>query len=996
MSGFADNVASRPTHAAVVEAGRVTTYAQLDADADRLAGALVAAGVEAGGRMAVMLANSTAFVASLAASAKLGASCLTLNWHLRSDEVAWILDDSGAAALVSDRALGPQVESVTTGRSVPVLWADALPGDGGAAGTAPVAARPDRFPDRFPYRFPAPWSVLYTSGTSGRPKGVVHGAMADPEVIAMVQGALADMWGYGPDDVHLVAGPMYHAGPAGYANSTLFVGGTVVLMGGWEAREFLRLVEAHRVTTTFLTPAHFIRLLEVPDDERARYDLSSLRHVIHAGAPCPVGVKRRIIAALPAAEVWELYGMSEGGATRVSGADWLEHPGTVGRPWPGVEIRILDPATLAPVAAGQEGLVYVRPAHGRFEYHNDPDKTAATWLDDAFTVGDVGRLDDGGYLYLTDRLSDLVIRSGVNIYPRMVEEALHTHPAVVDCAVFGVPDERDGEVPVAVVEVRQAATPDELARWCRDRLDPYSCPVRIDLVDTLPRDPERQGAQAAAARGGVGRGRAEDLTMADDAPTDADVQPDVQPDDGLGPDAWLRVADDGEATLVGGWSATSGRAHFPPAPLCPYSGADDVERLDLPRRGTLWAWTAVTTAPPGYEGPVPFGFGIVELEAVGLRLVTRLTVADIGALWFGQPARLVAEELPTGAAGVGLRPGPRGEGRGIVSTGVEIVGVGLHRFGRFGDTTATELGVRAVRRALGDAGWSIGEARARVGATFCATAYGGVAAGHRVLGALALTGMPIIDVEAGCASGGAALALAATALRSGQHDAVLVVGVEKMPKGIIRSSFFEPWREQAGLAATPAYFALRAQRLLREHGLTVDDLAALVVKNRGVGGAQPRRHVPHRRHRRGGAGLADGVRPPAPVDAVLTQRGGGGDGAAPLRRGRPAGRRRVAQPPARQRARRVDPPGRHRRHRDNAPHRAGRDRRLRDRRDRPHRSRRGGVPGHRCRPRAAVVDRAGLVRAGRAAGPAAGRGGRPGRDPVGSGHQPVGRAALQR
>ncbi len=172
--------------------------------------------------------------------------------------------------------------------------------------------------------------------------------------------------------------------------------------------------------------------------------------------------------------------------------------------------------------------------------------------------------------------------------------------------------------------------------------------------------------------------------------------------------------------------------------------------------------------------------------------------------------------------------------------GVEIVGVGLHPFGRFAELTATDLGVAATRAALADAGWGHpAEARGQIDAAFCATAYGGVAAGHRVLGSLALTGIPIMDVEAGCASGGAALALAASAIRSGQHDCVLVVGLEKMPKGIIRSSFFAPWQEQAGLAATPAFFALRAQRLLREQGLTPDDLADLVVKNRGWGAHNP-------------------------------------------------------------------------------------------------------------------------------------------------------------
>ena len=172
-------------------------------------------------------------------------------------------------------------------------------------------------------------------------------------------------------------------------------------------------------------------------------------------------------------------------------------------------------------------------------------------------------------------------------------------------------------------------------------------------------------------------------------------------------------------------------------------------------------------------------------------------------------------------------------------TGVEIVGVGLHPFGRFEDATATSMGVTALRSALDDAGWSVADARAKVGAAFCASAYGGVAAGHRVLGGLALTGMPIVDVEAGCASGGAALSLAASAIRSGEHDAVIVVGIEKMPKGIIRSSFFAPWQEQAGLAATPAYFALRAQRTMADHGLAKDDLAALVVKNRAWGEHNP-------------------------------------------------------------------------------------------------------------------------------------------------------------
>jgi long-chain acyl-CoA synthetase len=238
-----------------------------------------------------------------------------------------------------------------------------------------------------------------------------------------------------------------------------------------------------------MVPAHFIRILEVPADERARRDHSSLRLIVHAGAPCPVPVKRRIIEALAPCEIAELYGMSEGGATRISMAEWLERPGSVGTPWPGVEVRILDEDGQA-AAAGVTGVVYVRPPGGvGFRYHDDPDKTAAAWRDDAFTVGDVGHLDTDGYLFLTDRAADMVIRGGVNVYPREVEEVLHAHPAVVDCAVFGVPDDRLGEQLHAVVEVRERVTPDELREHCRDRLADFKVPAAVELVDELPRQP---------------------------------------------------------------------------------------------------------------------------------------------------------------------------------------------------------------------------------------------------------------------------------------------------------------------------------------------------------------------------------------------------------------------------------------------------------------------------------------------------------------------------
>jgi len=479
LKGYPSNPEERPDQVAVIEGDRALSHRQLDERSSRLAHVLRELGVDEGRRLGIMLPNRCEFMESTAASAKLAAASLTLNAHLRPDELAWILDDSGVAALVADEELRAELEPLTVGRDLPVLWV-------GGDYAERLASAPA---SRLPYVWPTSWPVIYTSGTSGRPKGVVHGAMAAPEIMEMAQDNLSAMWGYRADDVHIVAGPLYHAGPAGYANTTLYVGGTVVLMPRWDAAEFLRLVERHRATTTFLTPAHFIRLLELADEVWARYDRSSLRHVLHAGAPCPRAVKERIIAAFPAAEIWELYGMSEGGATKVSPTEWEERPGTVGRPWPGVQVHVRDPESGAERPPGEDGLIWVTPAHGRFEYHNDPVKTANAWSDGAFTVGDIGHLDLDGWLFLTDRQSDMIIRAGVNVYPRQIEEVLHRHPAVVDCAVFGVPHDRDGEHPVAVVEARTAVEAEELERWCRERLDPYKVPSRIALIAELPRDP---------------------------------------------------------------------------------------------------------------------------------------------------------------------------------------------------------------------------------------------------------------------------------------------------------------------------------------------------------------------------------------------------------------------------------------------------------------------------------------------------------------------------
>jgi len=447
-----------PGKVAFVEGERTLTYGELETRTDAIARALAARGVGPDDRIAIMLPNSVAFFEVWAAAAKLGAAVVLVNTHLKADEVRYILDDSGAQVLVDDLA---DVEAMA-----------GSPGPAVELRPLVVLAPP----------------VFYTSGTTGRPKGVVHGTFDGERAMLAQQGQVA-LWGWQPDDVYILAGPAYHAGPGGFVMSALFVGATTVVMPRWDAREFLRLVDSHRVTLSFMTPAHFIRVLEVPDAERARFDTSSLRLVVHGAAPCPVEVKRRIMDALPSAAIWELYGASEGGATRIAPEEWRARPGSVGRPWPGVEIRILDELGNV-VPQGQPGIVYIRPAGGaRFHYHDDPGKTAQAWRDDAFTVGDIGYVDDGGYLYLTDRVSDMVIRGGVNIYPREIEEVLHTHPAVVDCAVFGVPDDRYGEQLHAVVEVRSPVAAEALQAHVRERLADYKVPATVEFVDELPRNP---------------------------------------------------------------------------------------------------------------------------------------------------------------------------------------------------------------------------------------------------------------------------------------------------------------------------------------------------------------------------------------------------------------------------------------------------------------------------------------------------------------------------
>ena len=335
----------------------------------------------------------------------------------------------------------------------------------------------------------------YTSGTTGRPKGVRRNLPGtEPEAGGRGFGGMLTMFGLQPfdDNVHIVGSPLYHTAVLVFAGSAIHSGHTVVVMDKWTPEQMLHLIDTYKVTNTHMVPTQFVRLLGLPEETRAKYDVSSLRHMVHAAAPCPPDVKRQMI------EWWgpvidEYYAASEGGGTLVYAKDWLEHPGTVGRAWPGAEIVILDDDDNE-LPANEIGTVYMHMMAGSFEYYKDKDKTEKSRRGRFFTVGDVGFLDDDGWLFLSDRKTDMIISGGANIYPAEIESELIMHPKVADVAVFGIPHDDWGEEVKAVVEPVEGVdgSPEleaEILEWAGTRLAKFKTPRTIDFTEELPRDP---------------------------------------------------------------------------------------------------------------------------------------------------------------------------------------------------------------------------------------------------------------------------------------------------------------------------------------------------------------------------------------------------------------------------------------------------------------------------------------------------------------------------
>ena len=482
-----------PDRLAVVNPdGTAITFAELAADVNRLSHGLRALGVGREGAVALATHNHHTYFSLGKACAQIGAYLVPVNWHLTADEMQYIVENSGAQLVV----VGAGLHDAMT----PALDALGFPADRRfsteqqAGGYRPLAEISRGQPDTLPENRLAGSAMLYTSGTTGRPKGVRRPIfdMAPEQVTAMLAPMFAERGMEPGDGVFFSPAPLYHAAPGVHSTAAISFGYTVVLMDGWDSEEALKLCEKHRATHTHLAPIHIQRWLALDPETRNRYDLSSLKWLIHAGAPCPVAVKQRAIDWLGPV-LFEYYAGSEGAFTSVSSEQWLERPGTVGNVKGGlVEIKVIDEETKQELPPGEPGLLYAKPILP-FEYHDDPEKTDAARIDGGFfTLGDIGYVDEDGWLYLVDRRVDMINSGGVNIYPAEIEDRLAGHPAVLDVAVFGAPDPEWGQRVVAVVVPREGRTPgpelqSDLDAFCREKLAKFKCPSEIEFRTELPR-----------------------------------------------------------------------------------------------------------------------------------------------------------------------------------------------------------------------------------------------------------------------------------------------------------------------------------------------------------------------------------------------------------------------------------------------------------------------------------------------------------------------------
>jgi len=471
------------------------SYGELEQRSRQLARLFQTWGLEPGDCLAALLGNDDSFFDVFWACHRAGLYFTPVNWHLQRDELQYIIENCDAKVLLAHSRFAESAAAVACripGLSVSASVGGEIPGFRSLEDALSAISVDVQLGEELEGSI-----MLYSSGTTGRPKGVrrpLHRVPAGDPATAIASVGLTGLFGMAEKDVYLSPAPLYHAAPLIFASTQHRIGATAVVMRRFDPELALRTIEEWKVTTSQWVPTHFKRLLALPESVRTRYDLSTLRVAVHAAAPCPIPVKEAMIAWWGDAIV-EYYAGTEGGGTLIRAEEWLAHKGSVGRHWSGGTIHILDEQGDEITEPGREGAIFFEappdPA-ARFRYYKDDTKTAGTYRGALFTIGDIGMLDAEGYLYLTDRQSNMIISGGVNVYPQETESHLVTHPKVYDVAVVGVPNEDLGEEVKAVVVPTPGTEPDpaleaELIEYCRAHLAHYKCPRSVDFVSELPR-----------------------------------------------------------------------------------------------------------------------------------------------------------------------------------------------------------------------------------------------------------------------------------------------------------------------------------------------------------------------------------------------------------------------------------------------------------------------------------------------------------------------------
>jgi acyl-CoA synthetase (AMP-forming)/AMP-acid ligase II len=492
----APHAQEHPDKAAFVMAstGEAVSYLELDQRSNRLARLFYDRGLRFGDHVAIFMENNDRYLEVAWAAQRSGLYFTPINFHFNADEVTYIVENCDATAFVTSAALAEVASAVTallpSNVETRLVVGGAL--DGYESYETAIAEHP---PEPLEEELEG-HAMMYSSGTTGRPKGIKY--LLERKPVGNPTAALAGFqatYGVGEDTVYLSPAPLYHAAPLQFCIGVTRFGGTDVILEHFDPELCLAAIERYRVTHAQFVPTMFVRMLKLPEAVRAKYDVSSLQTVIHAAAPCPIEIKRQMI------EWWgpiisEYYASTEGmGSTQITSEEWLAHPGSVGRPFFTTLHIVGEDGEELPV--GEPGVVWFEPGERAmdFEYHKDAAKTDSTRDEHGWSsVGDIGYLDDEGYLYLTDRRDFMIVSGGVNIYPQEAENLLITHPKVMDAAVFGIPDEEMGERVHGVVQPidMDGAGPElerELLAFCRDHLAHYKCPKAIDFDAELPRQP---------------------------------------------------------------------------------------------------------------------------------------------------------------------------------------------------------------------------------------------------------------------------------------------------------------------------------------------------------------------------------------------------------------------------------------------------------------------------------------------------------------------------